>query len=127
MKVVFTEEALQNIDEILAYTSNHYPAAYGALVVRLPSVIARVAEWPDSAQEVKERPGVRVVPLVRYPTRSFTGRRTRPSKSFTSITLRETNRVDDCLLYPLCDGTELSCSVRYLRVSTRSAAPRLRL
>ena len=67
MKVVFTEEALQNIDEILAYTSNHYPAAYGALVVRLPSVIARVAEWPDSAQEVKERPGVRVVPLVRYP------------------------------------------------------------
>lgn len=71
MKVVFTEEALQNIDEILAYTSNHYPAAYGALVVRLPSVIARVAEWPDSAQEVKERPGVRVVPLVRYPYKVF--------------------------------------------------------
>ena len=71
MKVVFTEEALQNLDEIMAYTAVNYPTVYGALVVRLESVIARVAEWPDSAQEVAGRPGVRVVPLIRYPYKVF--------------------------------------------------------
>jgi toxin ParE1/3/4 len=71
MKVVFAEEALQNLDEILAYTAIHYPTVFGALVVRLKSVIARVAEWPDSAQEVAGRPGVRVVPLIRYPYKVF--------------------------------------------------------
>jgi hypothetical protein len=35
MKVVFAEEALQNLDEILAYTAIHYPTVFGALVVRL--------------------------------------------------------------------------------------------
>jgi len=71
MKVVFTDEALQNLDEILGYTAIHYPTVYAALVVRLRSVIARVAEWPDSAQEVIGRPGVRVVPLIRYPYKVF--------------------------------------------------------
>jgi toxin ParE1/3/4 len=27
--------------------------------------------WPDSAQEVAERPGVRAVPLLRYPYKVF--------------------------------------------------------
>jgi hypothetical protein len=44
---------------------------YGALVVRLRSVIARIAEWPDSALEVIGRPGIRVVPLIRYPYKVF--------------------------------------------------------
>ena len=49
MKVAFTDEALRNLDEILGYTATHYPTVYDALVVRLQSVIARIAEWPDSA------------------------------------------------------------------------------
>jgi toxin ParE1/3/4 len=71
MKVAFTDEALRNLDEILGYTATHYPTVYDALVVRLRSVIARIAEWPDSAQEVIGRPGIRVVPLIRYPYKVF--------------------------------------------------------
>lgn len=35
--------------------------------MRLRSVIARIRMWPDSAREVDEPAGVRVVPLLRYP------------------------------------------------------------
>jgi plasmid stabilization system protein ParE len=34
-------------------------------------VIARIGAWPESAEEVAERPGVRVVPLIRYPYKIF--------------------------------------------------------
>ena len=88
MKVVFAEEALQNLDEILAYTAIHYPTVFGALVVRLKSVIARVAEWPDSAQGVAGRPGVRSCLSSDTLTRSFTERLKRPSRFSTFITRR---------------------------------------
>jgi toxin ParE1/3/4 len=38
---------------------------------RLHLVIARIARWPESAQRVAERPGVRVTALVRYPYKVF--------------------------------------------------------
>jgi toxin ParE1/3/4 len=71
MRVVYTEEALENLDEILAYISANYPTIYEAFQSRLRSVIERIGAWPDSAQEVAERPGVRVVPLIRYPYKVF--------------------------------------------------------
>jgi toxin ParE1/3/4 len=71
MKVIWTEEALENLDGILAYISSHYPTVYEAFQSRLSSVIKRVGDWPDSAQEVAERPGVRVVPLIRFPYKVF--------------------------------------------------------
>ena len=57
MKVSSAEEALENLDEILAYISANYPTIYEAIEGRLQSVIARIGEWPDSAQEVAQRPG----------------------------------------------------------------------
>jgi toxin ParE1/3/4 len=71
MKVVYTDEAIENLAGILSYTASHYPTVYDALLVRLRSVTARISEWPDSAPEVVGRPGVRVVPLIRYPYRVF--------------------------------------------------------
>ncbi|MDI1266592.1 MAG: type II toxin-antitoxin system RelE/ParE family toxin [bacterium] len=71
MKVVFTTEALADLDDILEYISNHYPAIYEAFHNRLQAVVARVGRRPESAQEVAERPGVRVVPLIRYPYKIF--------------------------------------------------------
>jgi plasmid stabilization system protein ParE len=56
MKVVYTDDASEDLDGILAYIASNYPAVYDAFLVRLRSVIARIGMWPDSAQEVAERP-----------------------------------------------------------------------
>jgi plasmid stabilization system protein ParE len=71
MRVIYTVEALENLDEILTFIASNYPSAYEAFQSRLQSVINRISAWPDSAQEVAERPGVRVVPLIRYPYKVF--------------------------------------------------------
>jgi toxin ParE1/3/4 len=71
MKVVYTDDASEDLDRILAYIASNYPAVYDAFLIRLRSVIARISMWPDSSQEVAERPGVRVVPLLRYPYKVF--------------------------------------------------------
>jgi toxin ParE1/3/4 len=71
MKVVYTDDASEDLDGILAYIASNYPTVYDAFLIRLRSVIARIGMWPDSAQEVAERPGVRAVPLLRYPYKVF--------------------------------------------------------
>jgi plasmid stabilization system protein ParE len=71
MKVVYTTEALADLDGIFSYIADNYPAISGAFQNRLHAVTARIARWPESAQEVAERPGVRVVPLIRYPYKIF--------------------------------------------------------
>jgi plasmid stabilization system protein ParE len=71
MKVVYTDEALRDLDEILAFMASNYPSICGSFETRLRAVVARIGRWPESAQEVEQRPGVRMVPLVRYPYRVF--------------------------------------------------------
>src|SRR5262249_2439555 len=71
MRVVYTAEALTNLDAILQYISAHYPASYAQFEKRLRTVEARIGGWPESAQAVVDRPGVRVVPLIRYPYKIF--------------------------------------------------------
>jgi plasmid stabilization system protein ParE len=71
MKVIYTDEALDNLDEILAFIATNYPTISAAFEKRLRTVVMRIAAWPESAEEVAERPGVRVVPLIRYPYKIF--------------------------------------------------------
>lgn len=71
MKVVYTEEALRDLDEILTFIASNYPAISAAFEKRLAAVILRIGRWPESAQEVEQRTGVRVVPLIRYPYKIF--------------------------------------------------------
>jgi plasmid stabilization system protein ParE len=71
MKVVFTGEALADLDGILAFIAANYSAIYEAFQIRFQSVLSRICDWPESAQEVADRPGVRVVPLIRYPYKVF--------------------------------------------------------
>ena len=56
MKVVFTGEALAGLDGILAFIAKNYPAIYDAFQSRLQSILTRIGEWPESAQEVADRP-----------------------------------------------------------------------
>lgn len=71
MKVRWTRAALADLDQILANAAVRYPAHSADIDARLRAVVTRIGEWPDSARRSLGRPGVRVVPLVRYPFRVF--------------------------------------------------------
>jgi toxin ParE1/3/4 len=64
MKVVYTEDALRDLDEILTYIGANYPAMASAFVGRLRMIERRIGRWPESAEEVEQRPGVRMAPLL---------------------------------------------------------------
>ena len=71
MKVVYAEEALRDLDEILTFIASNYPAISAAFEKRLAAVAERIGRWPESAPEVEQRSGVRIVPLIRYPYKIF--------------------------------------------------------
>ena len=71
MRVVYTDEALRDLEDILRFIAAEFPAAYQSFELRLHAIERRIGEWPASAREVAERPGVRVVPLIRYPYKIF--------------------------------------------------------
>lgn len=71
MKLVYTDEALRDLDEILTFIASKYPAVSAEFERRLAVVLRRVGSWPESAQEIEQRPGVRAVPLIRYPYKVF--------------------------------------------------------
>jgi len=71
MKVIFTAAALADLDEILGYTGEHYPAVAAVVERRIRTVIERIGEFPESGRRVEVRPGMRMVPVIRYPFRMF--------------------------------------------------------
>jgi plasmid stabilization system protein ParE len=71
MKVVWTDEALRDLDKIAEYLSTHYPTVAPAVGLRVQAVVGRVGRWPQSARRSTKRAGVRVVPLGRYPYKIF--------------------------------------------------------
>lgn len=71
MKVSYTDQALRDLDGILQFIAAEFPVAYAGFEQRLRLIEARIGQWPDSGQRVAQRPGVRVVPMVRYPYRVF--------------------------------------------------------
>jgi toxin ParE1/3/4 len=70
MKVVYTDKALENLAGILAYIASHYPTIYGAFQTACGRS-SLISVSGQKAQEVEGRPGVRVVPLFRYPYKIF--------------------------------------------------------
>jgi plasmid stabilization system protein ParE len=71
MKVVYTAEALRDLDEVLAFIESNYPTVSAPFQKRLRALQQRLGRWPKSAEEVEQRAGVRVVPLRRYPYKIF--------------------------------------------------------
>lgn len=71
MKIVYTDDARRDLRRILRFIAAKYPTAYGPFEKRLQASMRRVEQWPESAQSVAGRPGIRVVPLVRYPYKIF--------------------------------------------------------
>jgi len=71
MKVVYTEEALEDLDAIADWLIAHYQTVAPAVERRIRSVVAHIARWPESSRRSAKRPGVRAVPLGRYPYKIF--------------------------------------------------------
>ncbi len=71
MKVVYTDEALQDLDDILSFIAENFPSAFDGFELGLRAVERRIGQWPQSARQVADRPGVRVLPLVRYSYKIF--------------------------------------------------------
>ena len=71
MRIIFTETALKDLDQIFEYLASNYPKLIGAVEQRIDSVLARLQDWPESARRVTQRTNIRVAPLVRYPYRIF--------------------------------------------------------
>jgi len=71
MKVVFTEAALDDLKEILAFLAKNYPGVAPAVEARISITIARIGTWPESSRRVETGEDIRVAPIVRYPYKVF--------------------------------------------------------
>ncbi|HKV53065.1 MAG TPA: type II toxin-antitoxin system RelE/ParE family toxin [Candidatus Binataceae bacterium] len=71
MKAVYTDEALNDLAAIADWLTVHYPTIAPVVERRIRCVVAHIARWPASARRTSIRPGVRVVPLGRYPYKIF--------------------------------------------------------
>jgi toxin ParE1/3/4 len=71
MKVVYTEDALNDLDAIADWLIVHYPAVAPALERRIRRAVANIARWPASARRSARYPGIRVTLLGRYPYKIF--------------------------------------------------------
>ncbi|MHB8885976.1 MAG: type II toxin-antitoxin system RelE/ParE family toxin [Methylovirgula sp.] len=69
--MVYTDEALRDLDDILGFIAEHYPMLVIPFENRLGAAMRRIGAWPQSAAEVEERPGVRMLPLIPYPYKLF--------------------------------------------------------
>ena len=72
MKLVYSRQALDDLDEIAVYyAAKASPAMADAIGRRLEDVIERICRAPDSAPKVSQRSDVRAATVVRYPFRIF--------------------------------------------------------
>jgi toxin ParE1/3/4 len=67
MKVRFSRLALAELDVILTDIRAENPHAAARFEARIQRVFKRISQFPKGAREVENRPGIRRVPLVRYP------------------------------------------------------------
>ena len=72
MKVEYARRAVSDIRSIAAYYArSDDPRVRERVAARIREVVARIARRPESGRSVAARPGVRVVPLIRYPFALF--------------------------------------------------------
>jgi toxin ParE1/3/4 len=65
MKVLYTETAIAEADEILAYIAKDNPLAADEVSAMLQATVRRLADYPRLAIETDE-PNVRVTPVLPY-------------------------------------------------------------
>ena len=72
MKAEFTNRAVADLRKISAQSSKEFgDRVAAALELRIRAAVEQIANAPESAPRVEQRPGMRVLPLVRYPFKVF--------------------------------------------------------
>jgi toxin ParE1/3/4 len=66
VKIRYTRKALAQLDQIYSFIEAHNPRAAKSVNIRIKRAIGRLAGFPYSCRET-DRPGIRVLPIVRYP------------------------------------------------------------
>ncbi len=69
--VRWTDAALADLDDLLAYTDANYSSLTAKVELRIRTVVQRVARRPQSARRLEQNSDVRVVPVLRYPFKIF--------------------------------------------------------
>jgi plasmid stabilization system protein ParE len=89
MIVRWTVGALADLTSIENYQRRHWPESRATFERRLTAIERRISEFPQSAPEVTQRSGVRVVAFVDLPYRLFY---TVESDAIYVLTIRHTSR-----------------------------------
>ena len=71
MRLVYTEGALADLEDIHQYQAEHWPLIRPQFEARLAAIKRRISDLPSFAPEVDERPGVRSVPFNSHPYHLF--------------------------------------------------------
>jgi toxin ParE1/3/4 len=72
MKVEYSNRALADLRKISADSRRAFGDRVAeSLETRIRALIERISKDPLSAPEIEQRPGVHVVPLIRYPFKIF--------------------------------------------------------
>jgi len=67
MRLELSTPALADLDEILGFLSERSQLGAEHVETRLRRAFVHIASFPEAAQAVEQRPGVRRLPLGRYP------------------------------------------------------------
>lgn len=72
MRIVFTDPALADLEDVYAYLSSHYPTLIAAIGEQFDMAYVRIRSWPESAPvTIIDGRKVRVVTLTKYPYKIF--------------------------------------------------------
>jgi len=71
MKVEYSNRAVSDLRKIAADSRAYGDAVAAALTDRIREIVAYIGDHPEAAPPVLERPGMRVMPLIRYPYKIF--------------------------------------------------------
>jgi toxin ParE1/3/4 len=71
MRVEYSTRATGDLRHVSEESRAFGEMVAAAVEVRVRGIIAHIAEHPEAAARVMERPGMHVIPLIRYPYKIF--------------------------------------------------------
>jgi toxin ParE1/3/4 len=67
MKIVYTDEARQDLEGIAECLFVNYPSIAPKVEARIRSVVNFISRWPESSRRLRDSSNIRSAPLGRYP------------------------------------------------------------
>ena len=67
MKIVYTDEARQDLEGIAEWLFVNYPSIAPKVEARIRSVVNFISRWPKSSRRLRDSSGIRSAPVGRYP------------------------------------------------------------